>query len=215
MGVFTQLTENEVGAAVKYFGAGALVSFEGIAAGVENTNYRLETTGGEFVLTIFEGRTEVAKLPYFLKLMAHLADKGIACPRPLSGNNGAIFELAGKPVGVLTWLEGDWPREPHKQQAKALGNIRVGRFPLLGNGKAVAINDADGMVKTIFDQTNGALLGAHMIGPGVTELIQGFAVAMGLETTESDLIETIFPHPTISEAMHESVLSAFDRTINF
>ncbi len=86
---------------------------------------------------------------------------------------------------------------------------------MLANGKAVAINDTDGMIKTIFDETTGELLGAHMIGPGVTEMVQGFAVAMSLETTEADLMATVFPHPTLSEAMHESVLSAFGRTINF
>ncbi len=95
------------------------------------------------------------------------------------------------------------------------GPIKVGRFPLLANGKAVAVNDTDGLVKTIFDENTGELLGAHMVGPGVTEMIQGFAVAIGLETTEEDLMATIFPHPTLSEAMHESVLAAYGRTINF
>jgi dihydrolipoamide dehydrogenase len=102
-----------------------------------------------------------------------------------------------------------------EEQAGARGDIKVGRFPLLANGKAVAVNDTEGLVKTIFDASTGALLGAHMIGPGVTEMIQGFAIAIGLETTESELMETIFPHPTLSEAMHESVLSAFGRTIHF
>lgn len=100
-------------------------------------------------------------------------------------------------------------------EAAARGTIKVGRFPLIANGKAVAVNDTDGMIKTIFDEASGELLGAHMIGPGVTEMIQGFAVAIGLETTEADLMDTIFPHPTLSEAMHESVLSAYGRTINF
>jgi len=99
--------------------------------------------------------------------------------------------------------------------AAATAEIRVGRFPLLANGKAIAINDSEGLVKTIFDAATGELLGAHMIGPGVTEMIQGFAVAIGLETTEQELMATIFPHPTLSEAMHESVLSAYGRTINF
>ena len=102
-----------------------------------------------------------------------------------------------------------------ERAASERGPIKVGRFPLLANGKAVAINDTDGMIKTIFDETTGELLGAHMIGPGVTEMVQGFAVAMSLETTEADLMATVFPHPTLSEAMHESVLSAFGRTINF
>jgi len=100
-------------------------------------------------------------------------------------------------------------------QAGERGQIKVGRFPLLANGKAVAVNDTEGLIKTIFDAATGELLGAHMIGPGVTEMIQGFAVAIGLETTQAELMETIFPHPTLSEAMHESVLSAYGRTINF
>lgn len=91
---------------------------------------------------------------------------------------------------------------------------RVGRFPLIGNGKAIALGDTDGFVKTIFDAESGALLGAHLIGPEVTEMIQGFAIARTLETTEEQLMQTIFPHPTVSEAMHESTLDAFDRVIH-
>ncbi|MBT4162022.1 MAG: dihydrolipoyl dehydrogenase [Gammaproteobacteria bacterium] len=102
-----------------------------------------------------------------------------------------------------------------EQDAAECGEIRVGRFPMIANGKAVAINDTEGMIKTVFDAETGELLGAHMIGPGVTEMIQGFAVAIGLETTERELMDTIFPHPTLSEAMHESVLSAYDRALNF
>ena len=93
--------------------------------------------------------------------------------------------------------------------------VRVGRFPLIGNGKAIALGDSDGFVKTVFDAGTGALLGAHMVGPEVTELIQGFAVAIALETTEAELMQTVFPHPTVSEAMHESVLDAYGRAIHF
>ncbi len=92
--------------------------------------------------------------------------------------------------------------------------VRVGRFPYVGNGKAIALGETDGLVKTIFDAETGELLGAHMIGAEVTELIQGFVVAMGLETTEAELMQTIFPHPTLSEMMHESVLDAFDQAIH-
>jgi dihydrolipoamide dehydrogenase len=92
-------------------------------------------------------------------------------------------------------------------------SIRVGRFPLAGNGKAIAVGQS-GLVKTIFEASTGQLIGAHMIGPEVTEMIQGFAIAMSLEATEAELIETVFPHPTISEAMHESVLAAFDRALH-
>jgi dihydrolipoamide dehydrogenase len=92
--------------------------------------------------------------------------------------------------------------------------IKVGRFPLVGNGKAIALGEPDGLVKTIFDAKTGQLLGAHMIGAEVTELIQGYVVAMQLETTEEDLMHTVFPHPTLSEMMHESVLDAYGRVIH-
>ena len=98
--------------------------------------------------------------------------------------------------------------------AEAGRKLRIGRFPLVGNGKAIAIGDSHGFVKTIFDAATGELLGAHLVGPGVTELIQGFTIAMGLESTEQQLIETIFPHPTISEAMHESVLASLGRALH-
>lgn len=98
--------------------------------------------------------------------------------------------------------------------AEAGFNVRVGRFPLVGNGKAIAVGDTGGMVKTVFDADTDELLGAHMVGPDVTEMIQGFVVAMGLETTEAELMETVFPHPTISEAMHESVLDAYDQVLH-
>src|SRR4026209_1099686 len=93
-------------------------------------------------------------------------------------------------------------------------DIRVGRFPFIGNGKAVALGEDQGMVKTIFDKKTGQLPGAHPLGPEVTELIQGFVVAMNLETTEEELMHTIFPHPTLSETMKESVLDAYGRVLN-
>ena len=93
--------------------------------------------------------------------------------------------------------------------------IRVGRFPYIGNGKAIALGEPEGMVKTVFDADTGELLGAHMIGAEVTELIQGFGVAKTLETTETELMHAVFPHPTLSEMMHESVLDAYDRAIHF
>ncbi len=100
-------------------------------------------------------------------------------------------------------------------KAKELGyEIKVGRFPFMGNGKAIALGEAEGMVKTIFDAKTGELLGAHMIGAEVTELIQGYVVGRQLETTEEDLMNTVFPHPTLSEMMHESVLDAYGRVIH-
>ncbi len=93
--------------------------------------------------------------------------------------------------------------------------VKVGKFPFIGNGKAIALGEAEGFVKTVFDAKTGELLGAHMIGAEVTELIEGYTVAKQLETTEAELIETVFPHPTLSEMMHESVLSAYGRAVHF
>ncbi|MEL7176244.1 MAG: dihydrolipoyl dehydrogenase [Pseudomonadota bacterium] len=101
-------------------------------------------------------------------------------------------------------------------KAKERGfEIKVGHFPFVGNGKAIALGEPEGMVKTVFDAKTGELLGAHMIGAEVTEMIQGYVVGQKLETTEEDLMETVFPHPTLSEMMHESVLDAYDRAIHF
>ncbi|HEX4296981.1 MAG TPA: dihydrolipoyl dehydrogenase, partial [Devosia sp.] len=92
--------------------------------------------------------------------------------------------------------------------------LKIGHFPFIGNGKAIALGEPEGMVKTIFDAKTGELLGAHMVGAEVTELIEGFVVAMNLETTEEELMHTIFPHPTLSEMMKESVLDAYGRALN-
>jgi dihydrolipoamide dehydrogenase len=100
-------------------------------------------------------------------------------------------------------------------KAKAAGyDVKVGRFNFVANGKAVALGEDSGLAKTIFDAKTGKLLGAHLVGPEVTELIQGFVVAMNLETTEEELMHTIFPHPTLSEVMKESVLDAYGRVLN-
>ena len=103
-----------------------------------------------------------------------------------------------------------------EQAAKDQGlEVRVGRFSFIGNGKAIALGEPEGLVKTVFDAATGELLGAHMIGAEVTELIQGYGVAKTLESTEADLIHAVFPHPTLSEMMHESVLDAYGRAIHF
>ncbi len=100
-------------------------------------------------------------------------------------------------------------------KAKDAGfDIKVGKFPFIGNGKAIALGESEGMVKTIFDAKTGELLGAHMVGAEVTELIQGYVIGRQLETTEEDLMHTVFPHPTLSEMMHESVLDAYGKTIH-
>ncbi|MEO1721693.1 MAG: dihydrolipoyl dehydrogenase [Pseudomonadota bacterium] len=103
-----------------------------------------------------------------------------------------------------------------EEKAKEQGlKVKVGRFPFIGNGKAIALGEPEGMIKTVFDAGTGELLGAHMVGAEVTELIQGYTVGKALETTEEDLMNTVFPHPTLSEMMHESVLDAYGRAIHF
>ena len=102
-----------------------------------------------------------------------------------------------------------------EEAAKKAGHeVKVGRFPFIGNGKAIAMGEPEGMVKTVFDAKTGELLGAHMAGPEVTEMIQGYTIARTLETTEAELMHTVFPHPTVSEAMHEAVLDAYGRVIH-
>jgi dihydrolipoamide dehydrogenase len=101
-------------------------------------------------------------------------------------------------------------------KAKDAGHkVKVGKFPFIGNGKAIALGEAEGFIKTVFDAETGALLGAHMVGAEVTELIQGYVIARTLETTEAELMHTVFPHPTLSEMMHESVLDAYGRAIHY
>jgi dihydrolipoamide dehydrogenase len=102
-----------------------------------------------------------------------------------------------------------------EKAAKAAGReVKVGRFPFIGNGKAIALGEPEGLVKTVFDAKTGELLGAHMIGAEVTELIQGYGIARTLESTEAELMQTVFPHPTLSEMMHEAVLAAYGRALH-
>ena len=130
----------------------------------------------------------------------------------------------GKPHPFETWnIPGCTYSRPQvasvgltEAKAKELGRkVKVGKFPFIGNGKAIALGEAEGFVKTVFDAETGELLGAHMVGAEVTELIQGYAVARQLETTEEDLMHTVFPHPTLSEMMHESVLDAYGRAVHY
>ncbi|MGE0713990.1 MAG: dihydrolipoyl dehydrogenase [Alphaproteobacteria bacterium] len=103
-----------------------------------------------------------------------------------------------------------------ERKARELGHeVRVGKFPFIGNGKAIALGETEGMTKTVFDAKTGELLGAHMVGTEVTELIQGFGIARTLESTEAELMQTVFPHPTLSETMHEAVLDAYGRALHF
>jgi len=149
--------------------------------------------------------------------LAHKAShEGIICVEKIAGV-GDGHAIADGAVPGCTYCRPQVASVGMTEEAakKAGQKIKVGKFPFAGNGKAIALGDDAGFVKTIFDAATGELLGAHMIGPEVTELIQGFAIALSLESTEAELMMTIFPHPTLSEAMHESVLDAYDRAIHF
>jgi len=149
--------------------------------------------------------------------LAHKAShEGILCVEKIAGLKDAHPIGAGAVPGCTYCRPQVASVGMTEAAAKAAGHkVKIGRFPFAGNGKAIALGDDQGMIKTIFDDKTGELLGAHMVGPEVTELIQGYAIARTLEATEAELIQTIFPHPTLSEAMHESVLDAFDRAIHF
>ena len=149
--------------------------------------------------------------------LAHKAShEGVICVEKIAGVKDVHPLKTGRIPGCTYCLPQIASVGLTEAAAKEQGRkIRVGRFPFMGNGKAIALGEPEGLIKTIFDEKTGELLGAHMIGAEVTELIQGYAVAMTLETTESELMHTIYPHPTLSEMMHEAVLDAYDRTIHF
>ena len=166
------------------------------------------------------GRTSVAGL-YAIgdvtgpPMLAHKAEhEGVICVETIAGHHTHAMDKSMIPgctycqpqvasVGIT------------EDKAKQAGfELKVGRFPFIGNGKAIALGEPDGLVKTIFCAKTGKLLGAHMVGAEVTELIQGYVVAMNMETTEEELMNTIFPHPTLSEMMHESVLDAYGQVIH-
>ncbi len=148
--------------------------------------------------------------------LAHKAShEGVICVEKIAGVEG-VHPLDKSAIPGCTYC---MPQIASvgltEQAAREQGyEVRIGRFPFVGNGKAIALGEPEGLVKTVFDAKTGALLGAHMIGAEVTEMIQGYCVAKTLETTEAELMSTVFPHPTISEAMHESVLDAYGRAIH-
>ena len=217
---------NGVKAAIK--GAGeqefshAIVAI-GIAANTENIGLEalgVKTERGHIVVDGY-GRTNVEGIyaigdvtgpPWLAHKASH---EGVVCVEAIAG---------GKPHPFETWnIPGCTYSRPQvasvgftEAKAKELGRkVRVGKFPFIGNGKAIALGEAEGFVKTVFDSETGELLGAHMVGAEVTELIQGYVVARQLESTEEDLMHTIFPHPTLSEMMHESVLDAYGRAVHY
>jgi dihydrolipoyl dehydrogenase len=148
--------------------------------------------------------------------LAHKAShEGVLCVEKIAGVGG-VHPLDKTAIPACTYSAPQVASVGLTEEAARAGGraVKIGRFPYSANGKAIVLGETEGLVKTIFDAESGELLGAHMIGAEVTELIQGFAVAKGLETTEAELISAIFPHPTLSEMMYESVLDAYGRALH-
>ena len=148
--------------------------------------------------------------------LAHKAShEGIVCVEHIAGLNTQPLNPMNVPGCIYCHPQISSVGFTEAAAKKAGYDVKIGKFPFLANGKAIALGDVEGLVKTIFDANSGALLGAHLIGPEVTEMIQGYAVARASEATEEELMQTIFPHPTLSEAMHEAVLGAYGRGLHF
>jgi dihydrolipoyl dehydrogenase len=187
--------------------------------GLENTAVKVERTHvvvDEWLRTGEPGIYAIGDLvgpPWLAHKASH---EGVICVEHIAGVND-VHPLDIRNIPACTYCRPQIASVGLTERAarEAGYEVKVGHFPFLGNGKAIALGEPEGMVKTVFDGKTGELLGAHMIGAEVTELIQGYTIAKTLETTEADLIRTIFPHPTLSETMHEAVLDAYGRAIHF
>ena len=211
-GKSSELTVSRVISAVGIVGNVEDIGLEGTAIKVEKTH----VVADQWMATGEPGVYAIGDLtgpPWLAHKASH---EGVICVEKLAGQKG-LHPLETSRIPGCTYCHPQIASIGLSEaNAKAAGRkIKVGRFPFMGNGKAIALGDDQGLIKTIFDATTGELLGAHMVGAEVTELIQGYAIAMQLETTETDLMHTVFPHPTLSEMMHESVLDAYGRVIHF
>jgi dihydrolipoamide dehydrogenase len=187
------------------------LGLEGTKVVVEKTHVKIDEfcrTGEPGVYAI----GDLAGAPWLAHKASH---EGVVCVEKIAGLDVHPMDFSNIPgctycrpqIASVGFTEARAKSEGHE--------VKVGRFPFIGNGKAIAMGEPEGLVKVVFDAKTGELLGAHMIGAEVTEMIQGFAIARTLETTEEDLMHTVFPHPTVSETMHEAVLDAYGRVIHF
>jgi dihydrolipoamide dehydrogenase len=187
--------------------------------GLENTGVEVERSHvvvDEWLRTGAPGIYAIGDLvgpPWLAHKASH---EGVICVEHIAGVND-VHPLDLRNIPACTYCRPQVASVGLTEAAARTAGyeVKVGHFPFIGNGKAIAYGEPEGMVKTVFDAKTGELLGAHMIGAEVTELIQGYTIAKTLETTEADLMRTIFPHPTISETMHEAVLDAYGRAIHF
>jgi dihydrolipoamide dehydrogenase len=207
-----EITVDRVISAVGIVGNVEDIGLEGTRVKVDRTHVQID----EYCRTGEPGVYAIGDLcgpPWLAHKASH---EGVICVEKIAGQNDV------RPI--------DWTNIPGctycrpqvasvgltEAKAKAEGHqVKVGRFPFIGNGKAIAMGEPEGMVKTVFDADTGELLGAHMVGAEVTEMIQGYVIARTLETTEVELMHSVFPHPTVSETMHEAVLDAWGRAIHF
>ncbi len=206
-----EITIDRVISAVGIVGNVENVGLEGTKVKVEKTHIAIDQwgfTGEPNVYAI----GDVAGPPWLAHKAMH---EGVLVVEKIAGIKG-VHPMKTENVPGCTYCQ---PQVASigltEAAAKAKGlQVKVGKFPFIGNGKAIALGESEGFIKTIFDAKTGELLGAHMIGAEVTELIQGYSIAKSLETTEAELMATVFPHPTLSEMMHESVLAAYGRTLH-
>jgi len=186
------------------------LGLEDLGVSVENTHVQIDEYGRTGVKGLY-AIGDVCGPPWLAHKASH---EGVICVEKIAGNNPHPLDVTGVPGCTYCHPQIASVGLTEAKAKEAGHEVRVGRFPFIGNGKAIAMGEAEGLVKTIFDKTTGELLGAHMVGAEVTEMIQGYTIAKTLESTEAELMETVFPHPTISEAMHESVLDAYGRVIH-
>ena len=213
----------EVNGKVEKHDFDTVISAVGIVGNVEGLNLeglgvkidRTHVVTDEYCRTGVEGLYaigDIAGAPWLAHKASH---EGVMVAELIAGKND-VHPVKPESIAGCTYCHPQVASVGYSEaKAKELGyKVKVGRFPFIGNGKAIALGEAEGMIKTVFDEKTGELLGAHMIGSEVTEMIQGYVVGRQLETTEEDLMHTVFPHPTISEAMHEAVLDAYGRAIH-
>jgi dihydrolipoamide dehydrogenase len=202
--------------------ADRLISAVGVVGNIENLGLEklgVKTDRGCVVIDPY-GKTNVPGI-YAIgdvagpPMLAHKAEhEGVICVEAIAGLHPHAMDKLKIPGCTYCTPQVASVGLTEKKAREAGYDIRVGKFPFIGNGKAIALGEPEGLAKTIFDKKTGQLLGAHLVGAEVTELIQGFVIAMNLETTEEELIHSVFPHPTLSETMHESVLAAYGRVIH-
>ena len=211
-GKSSQITVDRVILAVGIVGNVEDLGLEGTKVKVDRTHIEVDHWAQTGELGIY-AIGDVAGPPWLAHKASH---EGVVCVEKIAGYDGVHpFETSNIPgctycrpqIASVGLTEAAAKEQGHK--------VKVGRFPFIGNGKAIALGEPEGIIKTVFDEKTGELLGAHMVGAEVTELIQGYVVARTLETTEHELMHTIFPHPTLSEMMHESVLDAYGKVIHF